>query len=229
MEIVTKNSTQAAGADVVERLHWVEELRLTEQKSQTLRRRLVAHADSPPITPLRSRIVTDERIRQRVFAVIGHNRVGSVNTQHLRRLMREVVTWIPHFPAFSSLCTEGLHTAWLHDRNTAVRTARTTREQWIRLFRYFADLNRIDADIRIRAINKSGYYVCELVPRRKGNALWQEFFHLGKQLGATPSELNRIKAQVEARAAADTGADTAPPKKSQTKDLKQPGCGKATQ
>ena len=224
MEIVTEHSTQAAGADVIERLRWVEALRLAEQKSQTLRLRLVANTDSPPITPHRSRIVTDERLRQRVFAVIGHNRVGSVNTQHLRRLMREVVTWIPDFSAFSSLCTEGMYKAWLYDRDAAVRTARTTREQWIRLFRYFADRNSIDADIHIRAINKSGYYVCELAPRRKGDALWQEFFHLGKQLGATPGELNRIKAQVEARA--DTGTDTAPPKPSQTKDLHNQRAGK---
>ena len=228
MEIVAENSTQVAGADVIERLHLVEELRLAEQKSQMLRLRLVANADSQP-TPVRSRIVTDKGIRQRVFAVIGHSRVGSVNTQHLRSLMREVVTWIPDFPAFSSLCTEGMHKAWLHDRDAAVRTARTTREQWIRLFRYFANLNRIDADIHIRAINKSGYYVCELAPRHKEDALWREFFHLGKQLGATPGELNRIKAQVEARVVASSGTEIAPPKKSQTKDIKQPGRGKATQ
>ena len=142
----------------------------------------------------------DQSIRSRVFAVIGHNHTGSVNTQHLRRLMREVVTWIPDFKEFATLCTEGLHIAWLHDREAKVRTARTSRAQWIRLFRYFARHRQIDADINIRAADKAGHYACELVTRRKDDANWREFFRLGQQLGVPRVEMKRLKAQAEARA-----------------------------
>ena len=160
-------------------------------------------AEGPPTLPSQAPHCVsglDQSIRSRVFAVIGPNRVGSVNTQHQRCLMREVVTWIPDFKEFAALCTESMHKAWQYDRDFKVRTAHTTRAQWLRLFRYFAQRHQIDADLRIQAVNKMGYYVCELTPRRKDNADWREFLRLGRQLGATLEELKRLKAQITARA-----------------------------
>ena len=150
----------------------------------------------------------DQSIRSRVFAVIGHNHTGSVNTQHLRRLMREVVTWIPDFREFSALCIEGMRIAWRHDRDAGVRTTRTTRAQWLRLFRHFARHRQIDDDINIRATDKAGHYICTLVPRKE-DAAWREFFRLGQQLGVTQGEMKRLKAQAKARA---VDAQTAKPR-----------------
>ena len=104
--------------------------------------------------------------RDRIFTIMRHKNHGMAQLRHMIALLKEAAGLVPDYPAFESVCADSLRQAWHSDRLIG-RIAQTgdlhnRRRAWLRLFRHFAPLHGIASDLRIRALDRSGEYVCEL-------------------------------------------------------------------
>lgn len=99
-----------------------------------------------------------------------HKNNGMAQIQHMISLLKEAESLMPDYPAFELICTESLRQTWDSHHLTGERELHGRRRVWLWLFRYFAPMHGMQSDIRIRALDRTGGYVCELVGKRDRGA-----------------------------------------------------------
>ena len=88
-----------------------------------------------------------------------------------------------------AICVDSLQHACESDRLTGKRELHNRRCAWLRLFRHFAPLHGIEKEISIRALNRSGVYVCELTAKRDRGQAWRDVVLRARQFGIYENEL----------------------------------------
>ena len=90
---------------------------------------------------------------------------------------------------FDAICASSLLRAWESDRLMGKRELHNRRRAWMRLFRHFAPLHGIEKEINIRALKRSGVYVCELTAKRDRGQAWRDVVLRARQFGIYENEL----------------------------------------
>ena len=130
----------------------------------------------------------DARDKALVFVAVRACARGRANTAQHQKLLAERAGLIPSFNVFRALVLEDLRDAYCEDRENKTRTARLRRLSWLTLFKPFARLHRIDQVLKIRALDHSGNYTCELVDKEAPD-LWSRWIDLGSRLGVPHAQM----------------------------------------
>ncbi len=69
----------------------------------------------------------------------------------------------------------------------------------VRLLRLFAQLPGIASALRIRALDRTGGYVCELVARPDRGPVWRELVLRAREFGIYENELEGLAVRAEKR------------------------------
>lgn len=141
--------------------------------------------------------------RDRIFTIMRHKNHGMAQLRHMIALLKEAAGLVPDYPAFQSICADSLRQAWHSDRLIG-RIAQTgdlhnRRRAWLRLFRHFAPLHGIASDLRIRALDRSGEYVCELVAKPDRGPAWRALLLQAREFGIYANELEGLAVRAEKR------------------------------
>ena len=133
----------------------------------------------------------DPRVKARLFATVRAQAGARSSVEDHQASLAEQAGLIPNFGVFRQLCLEDLAEAYHDDREFHARSQKNRRRVWLNLFKPFARLNRILEQLTIRAIDRGGHYVCELVEPRAPDR-WEQWFRLGRKLGVREAELMRL-------------------------------------
>ena len=140
-----------------------------------------------------------EAVREKIVAFLDARDTGYAGIERGRTLLREAAALIPDFPAYQSLCAQTMRSAWEADRASGKRTAHNRKVRWMRLFPYFAAGHGLNANLRIRALNHFGDYVCELLSKKNRGARWAMFAQMGREFGIFPNQLEHLAERAEKR------------------------------
>lgn len=137
--------------------------------------------------------------RDRIFAIMRQKNSGMAQIQHMLGMLREAADLIPDFATFEWLCAQNLRQAWNSDRLTGKRELHNRRRAWLRLFRHFAPLHGLQTDIRIHAKDRTGGYLCELIPKPERGPVWRDFVLRAREFGIYERELEGLAIRAEKR------------------------------
>ena len=137
--------------------------------------------------------------RDRIFTIMRHKNHGMAQIRHMIALLKEAAGLVPDYPAFQSICADSLRQAWHSDRLTGKRELHNRRRAWLRLFRHFAPLHGIASDLRIRALDRGGEYVCELVAKPDRGPAWRALLLQAREFGIYANELEGLAVRAEKR------------------------------
>lgn len=138
-------------------------------------------------------------MHEKIVAFLDARDTGYAGIERGRTLLREAAALIPDFPVYQSLCAQTMRSAWEADRASGNRTAHNRKVRWMRLFPYFAAGHGLNATLRIRALNRSGDYVCELLSKKDRGARWALFAQMGREFGIFPNQLEHLAERAEKR------------------------------
>ena len=136
---------------------------------------------------------------QRTHSIMRRKSGGMVEIRHMIARLKEAASLIPDYPGFEARCADSLLHAWESDRRTGKRELHNRRRAWLRLFRHFAPLHGIEKEIHIRALNRSGVYVCELTAKRDRGQAWRDVVLRARQFGIYENELEGLAIRTEKR------------------------------
>ena len=105
----------------------------------------------------------DARVKARLFATVRAQAAARSSVDTYQASLAEQAGLIPDFGVFRQLCLEDLAEAYHEDRKLHGRAQKNRRRVWLNLFKPFARLHRIREHLAIRAIDRGGHYLCELV------------------------------------------------------------------
>lgn len=142
--------------------------------------------------------------QDRIFSVMRHENHGMAQIAHMLTLLREAARLLPDYAAFQTLCRASLRQAWDSDRLSGKRELHNRRRAWLRLFRHFAPLHGIRANLCIRALDRTGGYGCELVAKPERGPLWRELVLRAREFGIYENELEGLAVRAEKRQRAFT-------------------------
>jgi hypothetical protein len=127
----------------------------------------------------------------RVPASVRAGASGQANAAQHRALLAERARLIPSFNQLRALILEDLREAYGEDRLHHTRQAKNRRASWLVLYRPFARLNGINQMLRIKALDRSGNYGCELIDKEPPD-MWAQFVRLGEHYGIAEAELSAL-------------------------------------
>ena len=137
--------------------------------------------------------------RDRLLTIMRHKNHGMAQILHMIALLKEAASLVSDYPAFQSVCAESLLQAWHSDRLSGKRELHNRRRAWLRLFRHFAPLHGIVSDLRIRALDRSGEYVCELVAKPDRGPAWRDLVWRAREFGIYANELEGLAVRADKR------------------------------
>jgi hypothetical protein len=115
------------------------------------------------------------------------------SVMHQIALLKRTATAFHSFREFKDLCEEHLKATWQSDRGLNRCTTQIVKRSWQRLFRYVALNLMLVGRLTIRAANRSGAYICALIPAPDLEAEWQRLVRLGRLFGIHERQLARLR------------------------------------
>ena len=141
--------------------------------------------------------------RDRIFTIMRHKNHGMAQIRHMIALLKEAAGLVPDYAAFQSVCADNLRQAWHSDRLTGpiaqTGDLHNRRRAWLRLFRHLAPLHGIASDLRIRALDRSREYVCDLVAKPDRGPEWRALVLRAREFGIYANELEGLAVRADKR------------------------------